>query len=138
MRGLYKNSFKRGTVASPKAQQEPRLPHVCVCGGHSGFTNLKLRGREYTEGMGRSNQHRSSIEGSSEWRIRDESLVQERQALVYKRGAKCLRFAAVSQILLQTGEPNPYLQDYKLSRLARPGSGISCCVHFLRGKREKC
>ena len=44
---------------------------------------------------------------------------------------------AVSQILSQTGEPNPHLQDYRLHRSVRPSSGVSCCIHFLREKKKK-
>ena len=32
----------------------------------------------------------------------------------------------------------PHLWDYRISGLARPGSGVSCSAHFLRVKKKKC
>ena len=74
------------------------------------------RGREYTEGVGGPDPAWLASRGQ----LRLENLGQtfcEREAglvWVWKAGAECLRFAAVSQSLSQTGKPNPHLWDYRL------------------------
>ena len=85
----------------------------------------QLRGRENTEREDPT-QHTSQAGGTSEWRIPAEPPVREQRAQVWKAGAECLRFAPVSQSLSQTGEPNTHLLYYRLHRVARSGSGVSC------------
>lgn len=128
----YRNSSKK------RSEAHQRGSHTSVNGWDTVALLTKIqRQRIYWRNENLA-EHGLWMEGSTEWRIWAELPVRERQAQVWKAGAECLRCAAAIQSLKQRGKPNPHLWHYRLHRVVKSGSWVSCYVDFLRGKEKKC
>ena len=83
-------------------------------------------------------QHGSQTQGRAEWRIQAKPPARERQARVWKAGAECLRLLQSARAFHRQVNPTPNLRDNRLGGSVRADPAVSCCLHFLRGKKKKC